>query len=232
MNKEPHVALLGVYRGAVTQRYGLQTAIAKCPVDTPVYLSELGLEGDQCADLRHHGGLDRALHHYPREHYAFWQQQCPESGHWQAPGMGENLSTLGMTEATVCLGDRLRWGDAEIEVSQPRSPCFKLNRRWQVADFAAQMQRSGRCGWLYRVVKPGRVSISEPLVLIDRLAQAMTVAQVCQIYFGDPLQEQGLRQLLSQSALAASWREKIEQRLQTGQVEPWHFRLQGPPESG
>ena len=120
----------------VVLRYGIETAIDKEPVVGCLHLSLTGLVGDECADKEHHGGLERALHQYPAEHYLYWQQKYGadyiENMHDHIAGMGENISSLGMTEEFVCLGDRYQWGEAIIEVSQPRSPCFKLNKRWGI----------------------------------------------------------------------------------------------------
>jgi len=218
--------LAKVYRGKVTQNYGIETAINKSPVDENLYLSINGLEGDQCADLRNHGGLDRALHQYPLEHYAYWRKKYDDID-WHASGMGENLSSEGMTEDNVYLGDRYRWGKAIIEVSQPRSPCFKLNKRWGIDGFSVDMQQNSRCGWLYRVIQPGVVSVYNPLELIDRPSTAMTLREVCNTFFGDPLNNEKLLQLRQQSLLSKSLMDKVKQRLENNQLENWNYRLLG-----
>lgn len=222
--------LNGVYRGKVEYAYGLETAINKSLAEGNVYLFFEGLEGDQCADLRHHGGLDRALHQYPLEHYAYWQKMYGVDIKFKAPGMGENLSTEGMTEETVCVGNRYQWGEAVIEVSQPRSPCFKLNKRWGIENFSVAMQNISRCGWLYRVIQPGMVNVNAPLQLIAQVPNAMTLRAVCDIFFSDPLNKEGLEKLKMQSKLSQSWTSKVIQRLETNQVENWHFRLHGKAE--
>lgn len=217
--------LTNIYCGKVAERYGIETAIDKQPVNTSLYLSVDGLAGDECADKLHHGGLERALHQYPTEHYAYWQEKYNTDNAWQAAGMGENLSSIGMTEQTVCLGDRYQWGEAIIEVSQPRSPCFKLNKRWGIENLSVDMQDVSRSGWLYRVIQPGMVSVNEPLELIDRVANAMTITAVCETFFGDPLNNEKLLALKKQSRLSDSWMEKIVQRLASNEVENWNFRL-------
>ena len=219
--------LKGVYRGKVAQYYGLETAINKVQVEKPLFLSVEGLEGDQCADFRHHGGAERALHQYPYEHYASWEDKYGKTTEWNAPGMGENLSSEGMTEDIVCLGDRYLWGEAIIEISQPRSPCFKLNKRWGIEGFSNSMQETSRCGWLYRVIQPGMVSVNEPLELIERVPDAITIREVCDIFFGDPLNREKLQMLKQQNKLSYSWLRQIEQRLLSNEVENWHFRLLG-----
>ncbi len=232
---------LGVFIGQVEEKYGLQTAIDKKPVRERIFLSETGLVGDECADRKHHGGPERALHQYPIEHYAYWLEKYgqavnehdkyhhsePDCRNWAAPGMGENISSQGMLENNVCIGDQYQWGSAIIEVSQPRSPCFKLNRRWQVENFSVDMQEISRCGWLYRVIQTGFINPEDSLTLTHRPDNAMTIEQVCAIFFGDPLNPQGLKQLQELSALSNSWRDKVEQRLALGRVESWSFRLLG-----
>lgn len=219
--------LENIYRGKVARRYGMETAIDKSAITGTIKLSMQGLDGDQCADQQHHGGTERALHQYPIEHYAYWREKYGTTLDWQAPGMGENLSSKGMTEDTVCLGDRYQWGEAIIEVSQPRSPCYKLNKRWGIDDFSGVVQHTSRCGWLYRVIQPGIVSVSEPLKLIEQAPHAMTLRSVCDLFFGDPLNKEGLSALSRQDKLSASWMSKVVKRLESGEVENWSFRLLG-----
>ena len=220
--------LTKVYCGKVAQSYGIETAMSKHAIDGRISLSFGGLAGDECADKDHHGGRERALHQYPLEHYGYWREKYGKHIDWQAGGMGENLSAVGMTEDSVCLGDRYQWGEAIIEVSQPRSPCFKLNKRWDIENLSVEMQQLSRCGWLYRVIQPGMVSVDEPLQLIARVANAMTIRAVCQAFFGEPLNKAGLLQLSQQSTLSNSWQDKVAQRLATNLVESWDFRLLGP----
>lgn len=223
--------LTNVYCGKIAQRYGIETAMDKSSVTSSLYLSFEGLTGDDYADKEHHGGPDRALHQYPAEHYVYWQEKYgadfSDKAKENIAGMGENLSSVGMTEETVYLGDQYQWGEAIIEVSQPRSPCCNLNNRWGIDSFAVDMQAVSRCGWLYRVIKPGKVSVEQPLELIARVDNAMTIKAVCDIYFGDPLNIEKLLVLKQQNMLADSWMEKVEQRLATNEVENWSFRLFG-----
>jgi len=223
--------MVQIYIGQVKHNYGFDTAIDKKTVNSPIFLSETGLAEDACAEAKYHGGLERALHQYPVEHYAFWQQtfaprndQQPE---FAAPGMGENISSLGMTEDNVCIGDQYQWGEAIIEVSQPRLPCYKLNTRWDSKDIAVRMQDLSRCGWLYRVVKPGFVSESDKLIHIFRSKSAFTVKQVCELFFNDPLNQQNLTKLIAIDALSPIWADVARTRLSTHTVENWNFRLLG-----
>lgn len=215
-----------IFCGKIQQRYGLTTAINRSPVHTPTHLTFNGLEGDEFGSPHHHGGPDRALHHYPLEHYIYWSSHYKKL-RWCAPGMGENISTTGMTERTVCLGDKYQWGDAIIEVSQPRSPCYKLNKRWNIPGLSTQMQENHRCGWLYRVIQEGIVSKHMPLILTAQANDPITLHEVCQLFFDAPLQQEGLSRLSQQTSLSDSWMNKVIERQQTRHIENWSFRLNG-----
>ena len=231
MNKN-HKALkrvpIRLFAGTTEAAYGVKTAINKKRIMTSIYLSELGLDGDECADPKNHGGLDRALHHYPEEHYSFWEMKYGINAQdWKAPGMGENISSKGMTEDLVHIGDRYQLGETVVEISQPRSPCFKLNKRWQQEDISAVMQNISYCGWLYRVIQPGIVECNSELMLLERDTGSLSVKDVCDAFFGDPLNVGGLSKLMELRALSSSWLDKVESRLKNREVENWSRRLQG-----
>ncbi len=140
-------------------RPGSRSGIAKSPRDGALRVTPVGLEGDEQGDLRVHGGVEKAIHHYPREHYAAWIAELGEHPLlMQAGAFGENFSTSGWSEADVCLGDRVRAGTALLEVSQGRMPCWKLNDRFEVAGMSLRVQESGRTGWYYRVLEEGVVA--------------------------------------------------------------------------
>lgn len=220
--------MAGIFVGKVARLGEIASAINKKEVSQTLYLSELGLMGDECADNRHHGGIERALHQYPAEHYDYWRALYPKAKReWLAPGMGENISSFNMTEANVFIGDQYQFGEAVIEVSQPRSPCFKLNNQWGVADFSEVMQQQSRCGWLYRVVQPGEVNPDSDLSLISRENNALSIKQVSDYFFNQPLNKEGLAALLAQNKLSANWKAHINNRLANNQVENWNFRLFG-----
>ncbi|WP_241388136.1 FAD-dependent oxidoreductase [Pseudomonas aeruginosa] len=135
-------------------RPGSRSGIAKSPRDGALRVTPVGLEGDEQGDLRVHGGVEKAIHHYPREHYAAWIAELGEHPLlMQAGAFGENFSTSGWSEVDVCLGDRVRAGTALLEVSQGRMPCWKLNDRFEVAGMSLRVQESGRTGWYYRVLE-------------------------------------------------------------------------------
>ncbi|MBK5933956.1 MOSC domain-containing protein [Rhodovulum imhoffii] len=124
------------------------SGIDKTPVTRPLALGLEGFEGDEQADRRVHGGVEKAVHHYPFEHYATWRKELGDLAPLTPPGaFGENLSSTGLTETTVAVGDIFRLGGALLQVSQGRQPCWKLNLRFDVPDMAQRVQKSGRTGW-------------------------------------------------------------------------------------
>lgn len=217
-----------VFTGAIreTARCGL-SAIEKRQTDGIIALDSTGLAGDEQAEKAFHGGPDRALCHYPREHYDYWKMMYPEiEERFVAPFFGENISTVGMTEETVFIGDIYQWGSAFIQVTQPRSPCYKLNPLTDVADFAQVMQDTGRTGWLYRVIGKGDVSSQKPLSLLTRTS-AVSVREAVAIAFHLPFDETEYRHLLHSPGLSASWTLTMQRRLATGKIEDFNRRLFG-----
>src|SRR6478672_2861545 len=128
------------------------TAFFKTPVSGSVSFRESGVAGDEQADRENHGGIDKAVLAYSADHYAFWRPHLslPDMPHG---GFGENLTIAGLDETTVCIGDRWRAGDVVVEVSQPRQPCWKMGRRWQIVDLPKQVIQNGKSGWYLRVVE-------------------------------------------------------------------------------
>lgn len=215
-----------VYQGRVKAYAGIDpSAIGKTHAQGVLTLTPLGLIDDEQAEKRFHGGPDRALCHYPREHYAYWRQLLPQRAEaFKSAAFGENLSTEGMTEDNVFIGDVWQWGGCMIQVTQPRSPCYKLNDHFELADLSVQMQASGRCGWLYRVVSAGAVDAAEPLRLMARTS-TVSVAEAIDIAFGQPFSAALCQRLLSATGLSASWSKTMVLRLQTGVIEDFNRRL-------
>lgn len=141
-----------------------------------LWLGIEGLAGDAQADRRVHGGPEKALHQYPAEHYARLAAAFPEAASLLVPGsLGENLSAPGWTETGVCIGDVFRLGDARIQVSQPRSPCWKIDRRFGAEGMMRLIADEGLTGWYFRVIKEGEVGPGCGFELLDRAEAAPTV---------------------------------------------------------
>lgn len=226
------VRVNGIFIGKAKQiGLGLTSALDKQPVRHRLWLWPQGLGGDQAGDARYHGGLERALLHYPAEHYAFWRREFPHID-WQPGAFGENLSSSGLSEARVCIGDLFRWGDALLQVSQPHSPSYAIAHRWELPGLPQWLQDTGRCGWYYRVVKPGFVSSENRLQLLRRSYPGLSVAQALRSFYHAPLERAGLQQLVACQALSARWRELAAQRLASGRLEDWSARLLGEAPEG
>ena len=230
MTTRPSATIDAVLTGRAVDytRPGSRSAIDKRAVEGPVRIGPEGLAGDEQGDRRVHGGPDKAIHHYPRDHYASWQGEVGAHALLQAAGaFGENISTAGITEADVCLGDRLRLGSALVEVSQARQPCWKLSDRFGIADMARRVQDSGRSGWYYRVLETGTVQAGDTLVLVDRPHPHWPLPRLSELLYRRTLDRDELHGALA-LPLVPSWRKLFERRVQQGDTESWDSRLGGP----
>lgn len=203
-----------------------ESGIDKHPVSGPVMAEPLGLVGDQQADLRVHGGPDKAVHVYPAAHYAFWQTQV-DSPLLARPGaFGENLSVSGLVESDVCFGDVWQIGSARFEVSQGRQPCWKLNLRFGVTDVAQQVQNSLKVGWYLRVLEPGNVQAGDEVELLARPYPDWSIERIMRVFYRDGLNASELEALLA-LPLPSSWHRTLQKRLASGELENWQPRLFG-----
>ena len=174
MSKPPRLVSLNIARAEPHEIDGrtVMTGIGKKPVDGPVEVRPLGLEGDEQADLSVHGGLSKAVYAYPLEHYAVWKTLRAQAGAapWDAPlppgSMGENLSLEGLLEQQVWVGDVLRFPDCELAVSEPRFPCFKFNAAMGFNKAAKLMAQSGYCGFYLAVRTPGTLQAGQAFELV------------------------------------------------------------------
>ncbi len=154
----------------------IRTSIFKAPVPGRVRVRRLNLEGDQQSDLTVHGGRNKAVYVYPSEHYPFWRTELPDTElPWGA--FGENLTTEGLLEESVAIGDVLRCGSAEFVVTQPRMPCFKLGIRFGRPDMPRRFQRAGRHGFYLAVLREGEVGAGDPIELVAAAGDRVSVAE-------------------------------------------------------
>ncbi len=224
------VALLSLRIGGVAPlgARGVPSGIVKAPVHHALHLRETGFAGDRQGDTVRHGGPEKAVHHYPFEHYADWARDLGPHPLLAGPGaFGENLSTAGLTERMVAIGDVFQLGTAVIEVSQGRQPCWKLNERFGRTEMARLVQSSGRTGWYYRVLTPGTVSPADRLVLRERRAPEWTLARIWRAFYIDPLNRAELAGIAALERLADGWRAHAARRLESNRVEDWTKRLTG-----
>ncbi|GAJ74448.1 hypothetical protein JCM18905_167 [Vibrio sp. JCM 18905] len=213
----------------VPYAHGAQSAINKQVLPERQHATELGFISDEQGDPRFHGGIQKALHIYPSEHYPIWQQQLGERTIFQsAGGFGENISSEGVTESTICLKDKIRIGSTLLEVSQGRMPCWKLNVRFDQHDMARRLQDTLRTGWYFRVLEEGDIGAGDEIILCERPYPEWPLARIMGAVFTGCLDREELTKL-SELPLVESWGGKlVERRLETGEVEDWEMRLVGP----
>ena len=196
------------------------TGIFKEPVKGRIRVTRLNLDGDGQADLRVHGGEDKAVYAYPAEHYAAWSA---ELGRPLPYGQfGENLTLEGLQEDRVFVGDVLRIGSVLFQVSQPRTPCFKLGIRMQDDAFPRRFLESGRSGYYLRVLEEGKLEAGDPVHLESRNAQEMTVLEICQLRYFDPTDVGALRRAAELAPLSIGWRQQFRQQLYRIESEGAH----------
>lgn len=210
MNASP-VLVRAVHVSKVTP-LGAQATMSgfhKYPVGHPVMASEFGLQGDAQADLRVHGGRDKAVYAYPLSRYPAWAVAFPAlADRFVAGSMGENLPLDGIDETGVHIGDRIRVGGALLQVTQPRQPCFKLGLAFDDPDLIRHMTRTGHCGWYYRVIEPGAIGAGDVHVVVERPNPAWTVARFAGIIAARALGAELLSEMVAMEGLAANWRTR------------------------
>jgi MOSC domain-containing protein YiiM/ferredoxin-NADP reductase len=190
----------------------VSTGIFKAPVSGRIHLRTLNFDGDRQADLSVHGGPDKAVYAYPTEHYAYWHRELRDiTLPWGI--FGENLTTEGLQEDTLKIGARFRIGSAEVVVTQPRLPCFKLGLRFGRDDMVKRFLASGHQGFYFRVVTEGEVAAGDPIVAVDRADDSVPVSEVTRLYARDKDDVAGLRRIMEVAALPADWRDYFEQQI-------------------
>jgi ferredoxin-NADP reductase/MOSC domain-containing protein YiiM len=188
------------------------TGIYKEPVEGPVRVRTLNLEGDRQADLRVHGGWEKAVYAYPSEFYDLWRRERPEL-EFPWGQFGENLTTEGLLDGEVSVGDRFRVGSAELIVTEPRLPCFKLGIRMGRDEFVTEFLERGLLGFYFAVVQEGGVEAGDPIVELSRDPRGFTVTEVTRLYARDRDDVEGLQCAVELDVLPDSWRNYFRKRL-------------------
>ena len=191
----------------------VSTGIFKEPVAGRVRLRKLNLEGDRQADLSVHGGPAKAVYLYPSEHYEFWQRELPDIDFsW---GMfGENFTTTGFRETETNVGDRFRVGSAEVMVTQPRMPCYKLGLKFGRPDIIKRFLQSERTGFYLAVLKEGEVGAGDEFEPLARDAHDVRVSDITRLYTREKHNETLLRRTIEVEALPESWRGYFQHQLE------------------
>lgn len=203
------------------------TGFEKLAVSGPVRLDLTNLEGDAQADLVHHGGRDKAICVYSEVHYSYWRQ-LPELSKLDCGGFGENLTVANLTEHDVCIGDIWIIGTATVQVSQPRQPCWKLARWWNVKDLSVQVQRTGFTGWYFRVLERGELAEGDQMTLQYRKYPEWTISAANDCMHHDKEDLARASRLAAIDTLSESWRTTLTNRVSKHQEPPVSKRLTDP----
>ena len=192
------------------------TGIFKQPIEGQVAVRNLNLDGDRQADLTVHGGEYKAVYCYPVAHYDYWTRELP--GQQLPMGMfGENFTTDGLLEDSVYIGDQFSVGSAEVIVTQPRLPCYKLGVRFQSDDMVKRFLASGRTGFYLAVTHEGEVGAGDEIKVIDQDPNRVPVSEITRLYitkrYGDD-EVSSVRRAMRVAALPESWKEYFRERLQ------------------
>jgi MOSC domain-containing protein YiiM len=190
----------------------VRTSIFKSPVNTPVRVARLNLDGDQQSDLTVHGGPDKAVYAYPSEHYPFWRENYPAVD-FQWGALGENFTTEGLLEPSIKVGDRLVIGSAEFVVTQPRLPCFKLGIRLNNPAAIRKLLQSRKTGFYLAVLKEGVVTAGDAIERIGSAENGLSLRDIVDLYAGTLTEPRLLQSAMELPALPASWRDHFRKRL-------------------
>jgi len=201
----PEIVILG---GASKK---CRTGIFKKPITEKIFLNELGFHGDGVGDTRIHGGKDLAVCAYFTDHFSFWEAELNRK--IGVGAFGENLSLAGINETKIHVGDKFSLGEAEIEVSQPRQPCHKLNKVFQFQGMACKVQTTGYTGCYFRVKKPGWVEPDFVIKKIQDGEEKISVEMVNILMFKDKKNSDLLKKVVDLKALSVEWRDKFLKRL-------------------
>ncbi len=189
----------------------ISTGIYKKPVAGDVAVGKTNLAGDGQADLTVHGGPVKAVYAYPAEHYGYWRDEFPDMplvwGYF-----GENLTTTGLREETVCIGDQIKIGSATFEVTQPRLPCYKLALRFGRDDIIKRFLASRRSGFYFSVVEEGKLNSSSPIEIVHRDPAKVSIVDVINLFLGMPQDDEILERALRIDALPRDWKVELEAR--------------------
>jgi MOSC domain-containing protein YiiM len=203
---------VGIPREVEWRGKAVRTSIFKAPVSGRIRVTKLNLVGDKQADLSVHGGVDKAIYAYPSEHYSYWRDELPGTElPWGV--FGENLTTEGLVEDKVSVGDCFRVGTAKFVVTQPRMPCFKLAIRFNRPDIVKRFLLSRRTGFYLAVVQEGDIATGDVIELAAEDEHHIRVADIVDLYAADAANQELMLRASQLPALPAGWREYFRERL-------------------
>jgi len=204
---------VGIPREVTWNGGTVKTGIFKQPVQRSIRVRRLNVDGDKQADLSVHGGPDKAVYAYPVEHYTYWRHELPDRElTWGS--FGENLTTEGLDESAVQIGDRFRIGTAELVVTQPRLPCFKLGIRFARPDMVKRFLQSRRTGFYFAVAQEGELSGGDPIELVARQTKSLPVAEITRLYAFQKDDREMLQRAVRLEAPPENWRSYFKAQVQ------------------
>jgi MOSC domain-containing protein YiiM len=205
----------GLPRQVAWQGMDVSTGIYKEPVRSRIPLRTLNLDGDRQSDLSVHGGKDKAVYCYPLEHYAYWQAKLPNS-QLDMGVFGENFTTEGLLEDSVYVGDRFVIGSAEVVVTQPRMPCYKLGIRFQSSSMVKRFLDSRRSGFYLAVVREGEVGAGDEIMQLSRVPDTVSITEIIRLYVAKKFSREDARlvqRAIAVEALPEGWKDYFQEKL-------------------
>ena len=222
--------IIGLYLGKATEIWegkGL-TAIDKKLCEDRLEIDENGFVRDQQGDLKVHGGPEKAIHHYAADHMAYWKAQYPDHADQFVSGcFGENISTEGLTEDNLCLGDILSLGTAKVQICQGRQPCWKLTKHTGIKNFAIAFQETALTGWYYRVLENGHVQMGDTMELLERPQPDWVLRQLIRARFDKNIDSDAALKLADNKFLASPWKASFQKKADKNYKEDTSKRLNG-----
>jgi len=217
MNTDPMKIIsvnVGMPREIFHEGKMIRSGIFKAPVAGCMRVNALNIEGDQQADLTVHGGASKAIYAYPAEHYEYWRKELPQVDFpWGS--FGENLTTEGLLEKELHIGDRLCAGSIELIVTQPRLPCYKLNAKFNRDDMVKRFLKSRRTGFYFAVAREGEIGAGDRIHFLSRDEGRVSVADITRLYAFERNDLDGMRRAAEVKALPDGWRDYFRGRLET-----------------
>jgi MOSC domain-containing protein YiiM len=203
---------VGVPRKVLRNGEEVSTGIFKTPVQNRIRMNRLNLEGDQQADLSAHGGRDKAVYVYPSEHYSYWKNEIPGVDlPWGS--FGENLTVAGLLESAVCIGDRFKIGTAEVVVTQPRLPCFKLNLKFDRNDMVKRFLASRRTGFYLRVLREGEIGAGDEIIPVHQDENRVSILDALRLHLHESDSSELRNRALQVEYLSPSWRKEFSEQV-------------------
>lgn len=203
---------VGVPRNVTRDGQEVLTGIFKTPMEKRVRMRSLNLDGDRQADLSVHGGPNKAVYAYPSEHYPYWKNELPGVNFpWGA--FGENLTTSGLLESAVCIGDRFTIGTAEVVVTQPRLPCFKMNLKFDRDDMVKRFLASRRTGFYLRVLREGEVGAGDEIIPVHHDENRVSVLDALRLHLHESVPRDLRNRALQVEYLSPSWRKEFSEQV-------------------